>query len=102
MCINFNKRKKPYKALQFLSYLVTEKAMARIIRTTPKSRKRVSLRVVFSFLLIMQIQLPNAHEANPAKTTDLSFYLAGKATPHISLTAEKAKPADLTSAPKAN
>ena len=65
--------------------------MARIIRTAPKNRKRVSLRVVFSLLLFMQIQMPNAREIKTAKITDLSFYLATKQSPQISLLKHEAK-----------
>ena len=50
----------------------------------------MSLRVVFSFLLFMQIQLPDAREAQTSKVTDLSFHLASKATPHITITKPEA------------
>ena len=76
--------------------------MARIIRTTPNSRKRVSLRVVFSFLLFMQIQLPDAREAQTPKVTDLSFHLASKAMPHITITKPEAVIAESQKANKIN
>ena len=70
--------------------------MARIIRTNPKIQKRVSLRVVFSFLLFMQIQLPNAREIREENVTDYSFYLAPEKTQQISLKEKEAEfPANL-------
>ena len=66
--------------------------MARIIHTNPKKiRRRVNLRVVFSFLLFMQIQLPNAREVQQEKVTDLSFYLAAKNTRQLSFSHKEAK-----------
>ena len=63
--------------------------MARIIRTNPKIERRVSLRVVFSFLLFMQSQLPNARVAPEEKVTDISFYLSAKKAGHLSLSAKE-------------
>ena len=65
--------------------------MARIIRTTPDLRSKVSLRVIFSFLLFMQIQMPNAHGVKQEKVTDLSFYLAAKKAQQISLAEKESK-----------
>ena len=64
--------------------------MARIIRTNPKSQKRVSLRVVFSFLLFMQIQLPNAREIRNEKVRELSFHLTAEKTQQVSLKQKEA------------
>ena len=64
--------------------------MARIIRTTPKTRQRFSLRVVFSFLLFMQIQIPDARDLKTADKLHLSFNLAAKETPQLSLVNPKA------------
>lgn len=65
--------------------------MARIIRTNPKIRRRVSLRVVMSFLLFMQIQLPNAREIRKEKVTDLSFYLAAQKAQPVSFADKNTK-----------
>lgn len=65
--------------------------MARIIRTQPKPRRRASLRVIFSFLLFMQIQLPNAHAIRGEKVNDLSFYISAKKAQQISLAEKETK-----------
>ncbi len=62
--------------------------MAKIIRTTPKSRRGICLRVAISFLLFLQIQMPDAKEIKTEKLPDLSFRLAAQATPQISLNKE--------------
>ena len=76
--------------------------MARIIRTQPKPRRRASLRVIFSFLLFMQIQLPNAQEISEEKVTDHSFYLAPKKTQQLCLVEKESEHSATMLAFKAN
>lgn len=63
--------------------------MARIIRTSPNKQKKLSLRVVLSLLLFLQIQIPNAQNVTQAPEQTASFQDANQSSFHLALARHK-------------
>jgi len=59
--------------------------MARIIRTIPTPRKNLSLRVVLSLLLFLQIQMPNAKDVTPAPSPNVTLKVQNHPSAHLAL-----------------